>query len=233
MFKLLEQVDLPGRIADQVLQAIGDGLLRPGEHVTEVRLAEQMGTSRAPVREALRLLESQGLIVSHPRRGFFVKSYNAGELAEIYDLRECLETHNAQALVERMTNDDLAQLEAQVELLKTLGAEGRTHEQVVQDYAFHRMLCEVGGNSRILKLFDQIATELRSGIALVGRIYDDPVEVARTHDPIIEALRMRDVTRIRSELHDHLQDASTHVIEIYRQWPTVPYRDLPGYPFQK
>jgi DNA-binding GntR family transcriptional regulator len=231
MFKLLEQADLPSRIADQVLQAIGDGLLRPGEHVTEARIAEQMGTSRAPVREALRLLESQGLIVSHPRRGFFVRSYNADELAEIYDLRECLETHNAQALVEKMTDEDLQRLEAQVEHLKTLGAEGRTQEQVVEDYAFHRMLCAVGGNSRILKLFDQIATELRSGIALVGRIYDDPVEIARTHDPIIAALRKKDASLIRSELHEHLRDASTHVIAIYRQWPSVPPQDLPGHPF--
>lgn len=230
MFRVLEQADLPSRIADLVLRAIGDGLLRPGERVTEARLAEQMGTSRAPVREALRLLESQGLIVSHPRRGFFVKSYNADELLEIYDLRECLELHNAQAVIAKMTDDDFKRLEAQVELLKQLGAEGRTQEQVVEDYAFHRMLCEVGGNSRILKLFDQIATELRSGIALVGRIYDNPVEIAKTHDPIIEALRARDVIRLRDELHEHLQDATTHVVEIYRQWPASPAEDLPGYP---
>lgn len=221
MFKALQQPDLPSRIADQVLRAIGDGLLRPGERVTEARLAEQLGTSRAPVREALRLLESQGLIVSHPRRGFFVKSYDADELADIYDLRECLELHNAQALVDRMTPADLARLETQVELLKKLGAEGRMQEQVAEDYAFHRMMCEIGGNSRILRLFDQIATELRSGIALVGRVYDDPVEIARQHEPLIEALRSRDVARIRDELQDHLRDAAFHATALYRQWPTA------------
>jgi DNA-binding GntR family transcriptional regulator len=231
MFRPLEQVDLPGRIADQVLQAIGDGLLRPGQRVTEARLAEQMGTSRAPVREALRLLESQGLIVSHPRRGFFVKSYNADELAEIYDLRQCLELHNAEALVANVSEADFTRLETQVQLLKTLGAEGRSQEQVVEDYAFHRMLCELGGNSRILKLFDQIATELRSGIALVGRIYDDPVELARAHDPILKALRQRDAALLREELREHLRDASTHVIEIYRQWPAADPEGLPGRPF--
>lgn len=173
------------------------------------------------MREALRLLESQGLVVSNPRRGFFVRSYDADELTEIYDLRECLELHNAEALVERMTAGDLERLAVQVELLKKLGEEGRTQEQVAQDYAFHRMLCEVGGNSRILKLFDQIATELRSGIALVGRVYDDPVEIARQHDPIIAALRERDVAQVRAELHEHLRDASFHAIQLYRQWPAV------------
>ncbi|WP_323042769.1 GntR family transcriptional regulator [Gemmobacter sp.] len=219
VFTTLRQADLPSRIADQVLRAIGDGLLRPGTRVTEARLAEQLGTSRAPVREALRLLESQGLIVSHPRRGFFVKSYDADELAEIYDLRECLELHNAQALADRLTPADLARLEAQVDLLKKLGAEGRMQEQVAEDYAFHRMMCEIGGNTRILRLFDQIATELRSGIALVGRVYDDPVEIARQHDPLIEALRSRDVVRIRDELRDHLRDAAFHATALYRQWP--------------
>lgn len=221
MFKVLQQSDLPSRIADEVLNAIGNGLLRPGQHIAEVRLAEQMGTSRAPVREALRLLESQGLITSSPRRGFFVRSYDADELVEIYDLRECLELHNAQALVERMTPDDLDRLSAQVELLKELGQEGRTQDQVAQDYVFHRMMCEIGGNSRILKLFDQIATELRSGIALVGRIYGDPVEIARQHDPIIAALRSGDADRVRSELREHLRDASTQAIQLYRQWPAV------------
>ena len=68
LFAELETTDLASRIADQVLKAIGDGRLRPGEKVGEARLARELGTSRAPVREALRLLESQGLIVTHPRR---------------------------------------------------------------------------------------------------------------------------------------------------------------------
>lgn len=216
LFEALQPADLASRIADQVLLAIGDGRLRPGEKVVEARLAQELGTSRAPVREGLRLLESQGLIVSHPRRGFFVHAYDADELEDIYDLRECLELHAAAAAVARLTAEDVARLEAQVALLWKLGAEGQTQEQVAQDYAFHRMLCALGGNARILRLFDQIATELRAGIALVGRVYDDPVEIARSHDPLIAAIRARDSALLQRELREHLQDARAQVVKLYR-----------------
>ena len=216
LFETLQPTDLATRVADQVLRAIGDGRLRPGEKVADAKLARELGTSRAPVREGLRLLESQGLIVSHPRRGFFVHSYDADELSEVYDLRECLELYAAEAAMAKMTEADLARLEAQVALLHQLAVDGQTQEQVVQDYAFHRMLCELGGNSRILRLFDQIAAELRAGIALVGRLYNDPGEIARTHDPILDALRARDSERLRDELREHLEDARIHVVQLYR-----------------
>lgn len=216
LFSELQAVDLASRIADQVLKAIGDGRLRPGEKVGEARLARELGTSRAPVREALRLLESQGLIVTHPRRGFFVHAYDADELDDIYDLRECLELHAAGAAVARMSPEDFQRLDAQVEKMKRLGETGQLQEQVDEDYAFHRMLCVLGGNMRIVRLFDQIALQLRAGITLLGRVYDDPREIARSHDPLIEALRARDADLLRRELREHLEDARIHVVQLYR-----------------
>ncbi len=214
-FQALEPDDLVTRIADQVVRAIGDGRLRPGEKVAEAKLARELGTSRAPAREALRLLESQGLIVSHPRRGFFVHAYDSKEMHDIYDLREVLEIHAARLAVTRMTDADLARLEAQVETLHRLGRAGAAQEQVIEDYAFHRMLCELGGNGQILRIFDQLATQLRAGIAIVGRLYDDPAKIAATHDPLMEAIRARDPVRLEAELREHLEDAREHVVALY------------------
>lgn len=216
LFAELESTDLASRIADQVLRAIGDGRLQPGEKVGEARLARELGTSRAPVREALRLLESQGLIVTHPRRGFFVHAYDADELDDIYDLRECLELHAAAAAVARMSEADFDRLVRQVDLMKSLSHSGNLQEQVQQDFTFHRMLCVLGGNMRIVRLFDQISTQLRAGIALLGRVYDDPREIAKAHDPLIEALRARDAERLKDELREHLEDARFHVVQLYR-----------------
>jgi DNA-binding GntR family transcriptional regulator len=216
LFLELPSADLASQIADQVLQAIGDGRLIPGQKVAEARLAREMGTSRAPVREALRLLESQGLIVSHPRRGFFVHSYDVEELDDIYDLRECLELHAAEAAVTRITDADVDRLAEQVELLKRLAVDGQMQEQVTQDYEFHRMLCVLGGNLRVVRLFDQIATQLRAGMALLGRVYDDPREIAQSHDVLIDALRQKDATRLRHELKGHLEEARFQVVALFR-----------------
>lgn len=216
LFSELPSADLASRIADQVLQAISDSRLTPGQKVAEARLAREMGTSRAPVREALRLLESQGLIVSHPRRGFFVRSYDADELHDIYDLRECLELHAAEAALARITDADIDKLAAQVELLKRLAHDGLMQEQVAQDYEFHRMLCVLGGNMRVVRLFDQIATQLRAGISLLGRVYDDPTEIAKSHDILIDALRQKDAALLRQELKDHLEEARFQVVALFR-----------------
>ena len=216
LFEALQSDDLVSRIANQVVQAIGDGRLKPGEKVAEAKLARELGTSRAPAREALRLLESQGLIVSHARRGFFVHAYDGNELDDIYDLRECLELHAARRAMSRITDADAARLEAQVETLHRLARAGAVHEQVAEDYAFHRMLCEIGGNAQILRIFDQIATQLRAGIALVGRLYDDPHSIAESHDPLIDAIRARDADRLVEELREHLEDARAQVVRLYR-----------------
>lgn len=216
LFSELESADLARRISDQILLAIGDGRLKPGEKVAEARLARELGTSRAPVREALRLLESQGLITSHPRRGFFVSTYEADDFDDIYDLRECLELHAAERAVERITEEDFGALSEQCELMKSLAGSGQFREQVDEDYAFHRMLCVLGGNKRIVTLFDQIATHLRAGITLVGRAYDDPVEIALSHDPILQALERRDPEQLRMELKEHLGDARYHFVTLFR-----------------
>ncbi|MAS44974.1 MAG: GntR family transcriptional regulator [Rhodobacteraceae bacterium] len=221
-FQALQSDDLVTRIADQVVRAIGDGRLRPGAKVAEAKLARELGTSRAPAREALRLLESQGLIVSHPRRGFFVHAYDADELADIYDLREALELHAAETAMARITEADVARLTAQVALLHKLAEAGQAQELVVEDYAFHRMLCEIGGNRRIVKLFDHISTELRAGIAIVGRLYNDPVTLAGTHEPLMEAIRDRDAERLKTELREHLEDARIHVVRLYRDAAEAP-----------
>lgn len=214
-FRALEADDLVSRIADQVVRAIGDGRLRPGEKVAEAKLARELGTSRAPAREALRLLESQGLIVSHPRRGFFVHAYDSKEMHDIYDLRECLEIHAARLAMQRITDEDLARLEAQLETLHRLGRAGAAQEQVIEDYAFHRMLCEIGGNAQIVRIFDQLATQLRAGIAIVGRLYDDPAKIAETHDPLMAAIRARDADALEAGLREHLEDAREHVVALY------------------
>ncbi|WP_339949214.1 GntR family transcriptional regulator [uncultured Albimonas sp.] len=214
-FKVLEPDDLVTRIADQVVRAIGDGRLRPGEKVAEAKLARELGTSRAPAREALRLLESQGLIVSHPRRGFFVHAYDSKEMHDIYDLREVLEIHASRMALKRITEADLARLEAQVETLHRLGRAGAAQEQVAEDYRFHRMLCELGDNGQILRIFDQLATQLRAGIAIVGRLYDDPERIAASHDPLMEAIRARDADRLEAQLREHLADAREHVVALY------------------
>src|SRR5882762_8067587 len=89
----LAETDLVGQVARVLTKAVLEGRLPPGAKVVEAGIARELGISRAPVPEAARLLESQGLLVASPRRGFFVRKLESRNIAEIYDLRLCIERH--------------------------------------------------------------------------------------------------------------------------------------------
>ncbi len=215
MFMTVNTTDLVTQIARQIAEAIVTGKLKPGARLTELQLSRSFGTSRAPVREAARLLESQGLVVSSPRRGFFVRTLTAADLRDIYELRIGLELHAADLAVDRAGPDDIAGLERQIETLYRLADEDSIESQIFEDFIFHRMLCAASGNARLLKVYDGLAMELRAGITLIGKLYDDPHRIAETHVPILDALKDRDRAALREALHYHIIAAQEAVVTLF------------------
>jgi DNA-binding GntR family transcriptional regulator len=217
MFSALETTDLVQQIARQIGDAIAEGRLRPAERLNELRLSQEFGTSRAPVREAARLLESQGLVVSSPRRGFFVRTLSAKDLSDIYELRIGLELHAADLALQIITEKQLSELERQIERLFELADQESIEEQIFEDLAFHRMLCAFSGNARLLKVYDDLAVDMRAGITLIGKLYDDPHRIAETHRPILEALRARDREGVREALRFHIAAARDQVVPLFER----------------
>ncbi|NLH80974.1 MAG: GntR family transcriptional regulator [Phyllobacteriaceae bacterium] len=208
----VESEDLVGRIAAALTDAVVAGRFAPGERLNEVRLAAELGVSRAPLREAARLLENRGLIVAHPRRGFFVRDLDARGLAEIYDLRICLERHAGLRVCERLTEEMAAALTAQATRIAAFADDpGR---QVEEDFAFHRMICVFADNTRALRVYDELTHEMRFGIAVIGHLYADPHVIARTHDPVLAALIARDGERWLAAIDVHVGVARDNVVRL-------------------
>ena len=184
----LAETDLVGQIARLLTQAVVQGRLPPGSKVVEAGLARELGVSRAPVREAARLLERQGLLVASPRRGFFVRQFAIDDIDEIYDLRLCVERHAGVLAARNLTPETRDMLRRQIDVLHQTADLDDPARQVEEDYRFHRLICEIAANRRLLRLFDDLASELRMVIGLIGRLYDDPHEIARTHEPILAAI---------------------------------------------
>jgi DNA-binding GntR family transcriptional regulator len=215
MFEPITHPDLVTIIARRITEAIVGGQLPPGARLNELHLARDFGTSRAPVREAARLLESQGLVQASPRRGFFVRTLTPSDLREIYELRIGLEIYASEIALAKIGPDEIAALKRQVDLMFTLADQGSVEKQVFEDFAFHRLLCAMSGNSRILRTFDEIATEMRAGIALIGKLYDNPHRIAETHLPIIEAMEARDAARVRGAIDYHIGTAKEAVVALF------------------
>lgn len=204
--------DLVNRISARLSDAIVTGRFEPGERLNEVHLAAELGVSRAPLREAARLLENRGLVVAHPRRGFFVRDLTATGLDEIYDLRICLERHAGLRVCERLTDEMAEALTAQAARIAAFVHDpGR---QVEEDFAFHRMICVFSGNRRALRVYDELTHEMRFGITVIGHLYADPEEIARTHDPVLAALLARDGERFLAAIDVHVGVARDNVVRL-------------------
>lgn len=217
----LAETDLVGQVARVLTQAIVQGRLAPGAKVAEAAIARELGVSRAPVREAARLLEQQGLLVSLPRRGFFVRQFAISDIDEIYDLRLCIERHAAVLASQRLTAESRAALRRQCDLLHEMAEQDDPARQVEEDFRFHRMICEISANSRLLRVFDDLASELRMVIGLIGRRYDDPHAIARTHEPLLAAILAGDATAIVARVDAHVGHAWQEVGKLVRDMPVA------------
>lgn len=207
--------DLVGQVSEQLARAICEGRLAPGQRLVEAAVARQMGISRAPLREAARRLEQRGLLVSQPRRGFFVRDFAPKEIDDLYGLRLVLESYAADLACARATAADLDRLRARLSRLRALAEAGAVSELVEADLSFHLDICELSGNRKLLGLFSDLAGEVRMIIALIGQVYDDPVRLAEAHAPLLEALAAGDRDRLRDEVDHHIRVAWQEVRDVF------------------
>jgi DNA-binding GntR family transcriptional regulator len=215
----LAETDLVGQVARVLTKAVVEGRLAPGAKVVEAGIARELGVSRAPVREAARLLEQQGLLVASPRRGFFVRKFAADDIDDIYDLRLCVERHAAVLAARNLTPETRDMLRRQIDVLHQTADLEDPARQVEEDYRFHRLICEIAANRRLLRLFDDLASELRMVIGLIGRLYDDPHEIARTHEPVLAAIEQGHPERIVAHVDYHIGHAWREVSKLVREIP--------------
>lgn len=203
-FVAIPRADLVGAVAQQIEQAIIDGRLAPGQRLVEADLARRLETSRAPIREAARLLEQRGLLVQKPRRGFFVRSPTVQELDDLYALRINLEKFAASHAVRRATPSDVESLRAQLGRILAAAEAGEPAQVVEEDLRFHQLLCALSGNGKLQRVFADLAGEVRLVILLIGQIYDDPLRIAETHRPLIECLEARDGPALEAAIDYHI-----------------------------
>ncbi len=216
-FQPLNRDGLVDRVANLLAEAIMAGRIRPGARLSESTIARDMGVSRAPVREAARLLESSGLVEYHTNRGFFVQTVSSAALDNLYEFRIVIERAAIARLVAEGADDTLPRLHAQLrELYRVAEAGEDMVRQVEADMQFHRLICQGSGNPRFLTVFDQIANETKLGLILIGRLYDDPHRMAETHEPIIDAIAAGDTDAAVNAIDYHIGTARTLVCHQFR-----------------
>jgi DNA-binding GntR family transcriptional regulator len=197
------RVVLREQVKELILERIVDGTYKPGERLVETRIASELGTSQAPVREALRDLELLRFVESEPFRGARVREVSAEELIEIYPVRAALEEVAAREAVKRL-DGQVEELEAEVEAMHRAADENDLHAQVEHDVAFHRLIVEASGNRVLLETWLALRIEARTIVTAV-RTGLDGHEIAELHRPVLEAFRARDADLAATTLRRHLE----------------------------
>jgi DNA-binding GntR family transcriptional regulator len=191
------------QVKEHLLERILDGTYEPGDRLVETRIAQELGTSQAPVREALRELELLRFVESKPFVGASVREVSEDELAEIYPVRAALEEVAAREAALRL-GGEVAQLAAEVEAMRRAADTGDTHEQVEHDVRFHRLIVEASGNATLAEVWGSLRVEARTVITLL-RTGIDRHELVEMHLPILEALAQGDPDAAGRAAREHVE----------------------------
>ncbi len=206
---------LSDAVKDRLLEGILDGTYPPGSRIVETRVARLLGTSQAPVREALRDLEALGLVEISPFRGARVRRPSRSELLEAYVVRAELEAMAARLALPELTPADLDHLGALLEEMLRCAGAGDTVSEAAADAAFHGYLVERAGNATLTRVWAQLAPYSRTYINMAVPGGDRHL-MAALHGDVLEALRSGDPARADAAVRQHFATASASLAE---RWP--------------
>ncbi|CAN5859540.1 GntR family transcriptional regulator [soil metagenome] len=203
MFAPIRTTNLRDRVVEQVRVAIIEGRLKPGDHVAEVKLTAQLGVSRTPVREALILLEREGLVVAAPNRGAFVRVFAETDVDTIFSMRTVLENFAAERVVGTLGTADFMGLEALVTQQERFIEADDFKGVRSTDMAFHQTLVERAAHPLLERGWRELVAQIAALLYLRAeaiRDYDEQRAV-QDHRAILGALRAGDLEAVKAQHH--------------------------------
>ena len=200
---LLQSNSLASVVQQEIERQILAGELEPGAKLIEAAIAERLGVSRGPVREAFRMLEQAGLLRQEKNRGVFVRDIPLDEVVEIYDLRAMLDEAVGRRLAEHITPEQLKSLRGIVEAMEKAVKAGEPGSYHLLNLDFHDRLVEYAGNRKLTSMYRRLINELslfrRINVA-DGKVL--PASVGE-HRSIVKAIASGDAEAAGKALRDH------------------------------
>ena len=187
-------------------QAILMGDLQPGERLMEIHLAERLGVSRTPIREAIRKLEQEGLVVNIPRRGAHVAEITKKDLSDVLEVRSALEELAVELACERITEEELSELkEACLRFIRAI-EHSDLEQSVRQDIAFHDVIYRASHNERLIQMATNLRMQMyRYRIEYLKDSEAHPVLI-REHRTLIDCIERKDVEGAKKVMRSHIEN---------------------------
>ena len=213
-FLKLQPRTLVHQVIDALVAGAAEGLILPGDRIIEADLAEQLGVSRVPVREALRVLESQGVVVNEPYKGIRLTPVSPERIDQLIEVRVALETTAATRAIRLKRNDEvrLQALESIVFDMEIMAKRNDVFGFATDDTAFHRTLCSFAGNAVLSDMWEMLARQMTIifGLSALGKPMQAIVE---EHRELIRVFRSGKVGDMARAISDHI-DVEIHKVDL-------------------
>ena len=212
-----EYLPLRDVVFNTLRRAILKGELKPGERLMEIALADKLGVSRTPIREAIRKLELEGLVVMAPRKGAKVASITERDLSDVLEVRKGMEVLAISLACKRITGEELEKLETIEQSFQKLIESGNLTELAEMDVKFHDTIYQATNNQRLVQLLNN----LREQMYRYRMEYLKDIAVRRTlaeeHKAICRALRERDEQQAEQYVSIHIDNQQKAIIRSLNQ----------------
>ncbi|MGQ9531690.1 MAG: GntR family transcriptional regulator [Desulfotomaculales bacterium] len=215
--KLDQYKPLRELVFEALREAIIQGRLRPGERLMEMQLAEEMGVSRTPVREAIRKLELEGFVVMVPRKGAYVAGISSRDITDVFEIRAALEALAAGLAAERITEEELDQLERCLVGLSEAAEKGDLDAIAEADARFHDIIYRASRNARLVQMVTHLQEQIQrfrmASLAQPGRTKTAIEE----HKKIVEAIAERNAELAQVLAREHIESAENSMLSALRE----------------
>jgi DNA-binding GntR family transcriptional regulator len=204
-------------VADYIRTRIVAREFKPGERLVQDELAEQLGVSRTPIREALHKLASEGYVVLSPHRGASVTEFSINELEEIYGVRIGLESYAAYLAAQRITDEELDQIAAHLREMDRVKDRGDIDLLIHLNREFHVAIYATAGEQRLSDLIDNYLDLAERYRRIFHSLKDRAEHTVEEHQELFDALRDRDAERMSRLTREHLAQTATALVEALLQ----------------
>jgi DNA-binding GntR family transcriptional regulator len=199
-------------VFDVVRKSILEGRFSPGERLMETQLAEDLGVSRTPVREAIRKLELEGLVVMVPRRGAYVASLSVRDISETFEIRAALEGLAASLAVEKITPEELEAMEVNVHKMSQCIDKKEVGKIAEIDEEFHDILIKAGRNERLSQMISSLREQIKRFREASLTNPQRQSLVLGEHRQILEAIADRDQRRAQVLVEEHISNSEDSLL---------------------
>ena len=201
-----EYLPLRDVVFNTLRQAILKGELAPGERLMEIQLAEKLGVSRTPIREAIRKLELEGLVLMIPRKGAEVAKISEKSLRDVLEVRRSLEELATELACQRMSDEEIGELEKAQEDFKAAVAKGEAMDIAETDEHYHDIIYHGTGNDKLVQMLNNLREQMYRYRLEYIKDEDKRQILLVEHEHILEALRSRNINEAKAFMREHIDN---------------------------